>query len=146
MQYTQLDHFQLKRKRFNLSNSDFKEDSISTCFFQTRTSFTKSSHWNTKKINILKTRGPPHHILHTILRVMSGWPSNIKWGSSMGLPNLPNIPSVKFNHHIQGDLGSSGITVPQHGIHEVLQHLRKKLGSVYYYQSSIIQGSKLKCI
>lgn len=54
---------------------------------------------------------------------MSGWPPQNNQGINMSLPDLPNIPSVKLDHHVQRDLGSSGIAVSQHRVHEVLQRL-----------------------
>lgn len=54
----------------------------------------------------------------------------MKRAPTLSLPDLPNVPPVEFNHHIQRDLGSSGVAVPQHSVHEVLQCLRKKVGSV----------------
>lgn len=65
-------------------------------------------------------------------------------GISMSLPSLPNIPSVKLNHHIQRYLGSSGIAVSQHGVHEVLQCLRNKFGNIYCYKSFTVSRDSIE--
>lgn len=67
-----------------------------------------------------------HHPLHYVLDYMPQMVPHNKGQTNINLPDPPNIPSVKLYHHIQRYLGSSGITISQHCVHEVLQCLKTK--------------------